>query len=262
MIDMLQYYKCNAVKIGKIYFKPSSVIDTISRCCRMIILENEKQSDPLWRSGSATLIRYAGKRYVVATRHELGITRGCDVPKDIVDTVRISTGTDVLSNIPVKACIYETDNPDEEYHDIIIFSLVDEWDTMTADSPFFSELLPFSQCDRNISLMAGYPTIPVVMNEYHDGFYDGRIAPINLKRCVYYCDIDHSSHANIPHFRTYNIRHNQYGVDGFSGGAMFSMIGDVRRYEIVLDGIIVRGGSGLAHIVDVDYLIAALSSSM
>jgi len=262
MIDIKAYCENNVVKVGNLYLRPSSVADTISRCCRMIILENDDPSQPLWRTGSATLIRYAGKRYAVATRHELGIDRGCEVSKDIVDMVRISTGTGVLANIPLKACVYETDNPEEEYHDIIIFSLVDDWDDVVADSPYFFELRPFSHCKRNISMMAGYPTIPVVMGEYHVGFYDGRIAPINIKRCVYDCDIDNGSLSKIPHFRTYKIRNALYGVDGFSGGAMFSMIGDVKKYEIVLDGIIVRGGGEFAHIVDVDYIIAALPSAV
>ena len=262
MINVPQLCKANAVKLGKIYLRPTSVVDTVSRCCRMIIRENDDPSHPLWRSGSATLIRYSGKRYAVATRHELGIARGCEVSKDIVDTVRISTGTGVLANIPLKACVYETDNPEEEYHDIIIFSLVDEWDSMAADSPYFSELSPFSHRHRNISLMAGHPTEAPVMDEYFDGLCDGQNAPINIKRCVYYCDINNGSKSKSLYFRTYTIRDAQYGVDGFSGGAMFSMIGGVRSYEIVLDGIIVRGGNGFAHIVDVDYLIVALSSSM
>jgi len=262
MIDIKSYAENNAVKVGSLYLRPSSVADTISHCCRMIIRENDDPSHPLWRSGSATLIKYKGKRYAAATRHELGIDRGCDVSKQVADTVRISSGRGILSNIPVKTCIYEMANPDQEYHDIIIFELVEYWDDMMADSPYFLELLPFSHDKRNISMMSGYPTIPVVMDQYHDGFYNGQIAPINIKRCVYYCDINNGNHVNVPYFRTYNIKKNLYGVDGFSGGAMFSMIGDVGSYEIVLDGIVVRGGNGFAHIVDVDYLIVALSSSM
>ena len=48
-------------------------------------------------------------------------------------------------------------------------------------------------------------------------------------------------------------------MDGYSGGAVFSLIGDLGNFELVLDGIIVRGGSEHIHIVDADYLVQIIS---
>jgi hypothetical protein len=49
------------------------------------------------------------------------------------------------------------------------------------------------------------------------------------------------------------------GLDGHSGGAVFSLVGQLDTFEIVLDGIILRGGKEYIYAVNVDFLIGALT---
>lgn len=71
-------------------------------------------------------------------------------------------------------------------------------------------------------------------------------------------DAQFASHAE--HFRRYTYARSDYEVNGFSGGAAFSLVGSLDRgWKVVLDGVIVRGGNGYIYVVDSDYLLRALS---
>jgi hypothetical protein len=251
------YPSVNAIKVGRLYLKPSNVYDTITRCCRMILLEADDRTLPLGRSGSATLIRHGDINYVIATRHELGIRPGAGLPKEIVETIRISSGADRLTNIPLQRCIYETSNPDQEYHDILVFEVATAWDNQGVDTPYFFPLAPFSHTDRIKSFLIGYPTVDGVMDEYLETFSPETTGTIHIKRSIGNCDIDKTFLTNIEYFRRY--LHTRPFVDGYSGGAVFSLIGELERLEIVLDGIIVRGGGQYIYIIDVDYLVKLIT---
>ena len=132
--------RLHAVKVGWIYLKPCDVYDTITRCCRMVLHEADDRTLPLGRGGSATLIKYAGINYVIATRHQLSIRPASEPTMDILDTIRISSGSGRLTNIPLKRCIYETSNPDQKYHDILVFEAANTWENQGSDSPYFFPL--------------------------------------------------------------------------------------------------------------------------
>jgi hypothetical protein len=251
------YPRINAIKVGRLYLKPSNVYNTITRCCRMVLYEADDRTLPLGRSGSATLIRHADINYVIATRHELGIRPGMELPKHTLETVRISSGVDRLTNIPLQRCIYETSNSDEEYHDILVFEAATSWNNQDIDTPYFFPLAPFSHTDRVKSFLIGYPTVDGVMDEYLETFSPETAGTIHIKRSIADCDIDKAFLTNVEYFRRY--LHTRSLVDGYSGGAVFSLIGDLERLEIVLDGIIVRGGGQYIYIVDVDYLVKIIT---
>jgi hypothetical protein len=249
----------NAIKVGRLYHKPGSVYDTLTRCCRMVFHEADDPSLPLGRAGSATLIRFCNTNYVIMTRHELRIRFGGKPPRDILETVRISSGKGQLTNIPIQRCKYEFSNLDQEYHDILVFQAADAWDTQSTDAPYFSPLAPFSRADRAKSFMVGYPTVDGVMDEYLENFTPNSAGTIHIKRSIGDCDIDSGFASNARYFKRYLHSHPQRVVDSYSGGAVFSLIGQLENLEIVLDGIIVRGGSQHIYIVDVDYLVKAIA---
>jgi hypothetical protein len=250
----------NAIKIGSFFVKPSAVAETLTRSCRIVFHEaNDSPSLPLGTAGSATLIRYCNINYVVTTRHQLGIARGGQLPIDIVETVRIASGTETLANIPLRHCIFETSNPEEEYHDILIFQAAETWDNFNRDQPDFYHLAPFFRGAREGSLLVGYPTLDGVMDEYMNGFPDDPSATIHIKRAISDCSLDSSFRTNVEHYRRYLHAKTRPIVDGYSGGAVFSIVGDVGDYRAVLDGIVVRAGARHVHIVDADYLVKAIS---
>src|SRR3954469_10494572 len=137
------YPSVNTVKVGRLYLKPGGVFETVTHCCRMVLYEADDPIFPLGRAGSATLVRYANVNYVITTRHQFNIRSG-NLPRlDILDTIRISSGIGRLSNIPLQNCVYETSNPDQEYHDILIFKAADRWGTQSLDNPYFFPIAPF-----------------------------------------------------------------------------------------------------------------------
>lgn len=248
----------NTIKVGLLHLKPNAVNETITHCCRMVVRESDDPTLPLWRSGSATLVRYAGARYVIVSRHELGLGKGEIPSREILETIRISCGSGQLSNIPLKSCIFETSNLEEEFHDILIFEAADEWDTQTADAPYFFPLAAFSTLSRKKSFVVGYPTRVDVMEEYYERFYGDSIGTIHILRSIFSCDFDASYLSNAKHYRRYLTTGNFSNLDGYSGGAVFSLVGGLEDWEILLDGVVLRGGAGQVYVVDADFLVKAI----
>ena len=93
------------------------------------------------------------------------------------------------------------------------------------------------------------------MEEYIDAYCSGFGAPIHIKRYIGNCDIDLAYKSNAEYFKRYSRAPNATPADGCSGGAIFSLIGGATNFEIVLDGVVVRGGLRDVYIVDADYLI-------
>ena len=228
----------NAIKVGRLFLKPASVNETITRCCRMVFHEAEDPTLPLGRSGTATLIQHERTNYVITTRHEIGIPPGVVPHRNILDTVRISSGIGRLTTIPLQLCIFETSNADEEFHDILIFQTPNEWSAQEADAPYFFQLEPYAQTERRASFMVGYPTHDGVMDEYLDNFSSDAVGHIHMKRQIADSQIDSGFKTNVRHFRRYT--HNVSHVDGYSGSAVFSLAGQFDTFEMVLDGIILR----------------------
>jgi len=179
----------------------------------------------------------------------------------MLDTIRISTGNGILGNIPVKRFIYETSNSDQEFHDILVFEAADEWKEKNFDLPYFFSLTPFSISNRIKSFLIGYPTLPGVMDDYFEGFISGNNAEIHMKCAIAGCDIDETYVSAAEHFRRYTHMKSRPMMDGYSGGAIFSLIGDLGSYEIVLDGIVLRGNKDFIYTVDADYVLKAIRTS-
>lgn len=250
----------NSIKVGNLFLKPSAIEDYLSRCSRMVLRESQDRNLPMWRCGSATLLRFAGINYVVMTRHQLGVPRGETPDKTALETVRIAAGMERLSNILLEHCVFETGHRDEEYHDLIFFKTAQNWKTKTADAPYFFPLTAFSLQPRQMGRLVGYPSLDGVIDGYHERFGIEPVGEINIKRSIMDCEIDPTFKSNAFHYRRYSHHHPGAVMDGYSGGAVFSMIGDVGNYEIVFDGIVVRAGESDVYIIDADYLVTVLTS--
>lgn len=92
---------------------------------------------------------------------------------------------------------------------------------------------------------------------YLDNFSSDAVGHIHMKRQIADSQIDSSFKTNVRHFRRYT--HNVSHVDGYSGGAVFSLVGQFDTFEMVLDGIILHGGKEYIYAVSVDFLIGALT---
>ncbi|MDP9630324.1 UNVERIFIED_ORG: hypothetical protein J2W85_002398 [Ensifer adhaerens] len=250
-----------AIQIGRLYLKPRAVHDWLSRSCRMLICEQPDRSLPLYRRGSSTLIRFRSKNHVVFTRHQLDIPRGRDPDTSILETVRINSGHDRLANIPLQHCIFSTSHSDEEFHDLIVCEAADQWGRRLSDAPHFFPLEPFHDGERHFSWIVGYPHIDGVIDEYHETFEPGLPGQINIKRALMDCIFDPTFRSRARHYRRYAHSRPDAVMDGFSGGAVFSLVGSIEGLRVVLDGIVVRAGPHDIYVVDSDYLLFALETS-
>jgi hypothetical protein len=251
--------RLNSVKIGSLYLKPSVAEDWMTRSCRMVLGECADRSLPLFRRGSSTLVKFRSKDYVVFTRHQLDIPRGKAPDDDVLNTVRVSSAyEDHLRNIPLQNCFFDIGNPDEEFHDLFICHAAAHWRSKTIDAPHFFQIEPFAQTERHISWIVGYPTIDGVIDEYHETFEPGVPGTINMKRVLMDCRLDHTFKSSASYYRRYTHTREGATMDGFSGGAVFSLIGNLDDLQIVLDGIVVRAGQKDIYVVDSNFLTTAL----
>lgn len=250
----------NSIKVGRLYLKSASIENHITRCCRMVLRESQNRALPMWRCGSATLLSFNGKKFVVMTRHQLEMKPGETPDKEVLETVRIAAGHERLSNILLQNCVFEVSNHDEEFHDLLIFETADDWKTKMADSPYFFPLASFARQRRQQSRLVGYPSLEGVIDQYHESFGVDPVGEINIKRSIMDCDFDPSFTSSASHFRRYRHDHPKAIMDGYSGGAIFSVVGELGNLEIVFDGIVVRAGQKDIYVIDADYLETVLSN--
>lgn len=253
----------NAIKVGQLFLKPREIEALVAKSCRMLLFESDDKSLPLGCGGSTTLIRYKGEKLVAATRHQVHIVAGRSLPAGSLDAMRVvSASEDMLSNIPLRSVRFETSHPDEEFHDVLMFEAADEWSNQNRDRPHFFELALYSNRQRRKSFVTGYPRLDVVMSEYLNDFDPARPGTIHMKQALWDCILDPDFKSNARHYRSYKLSHEHETVDGLSGGAVFSLVGELDDLEIVLDGIVVRAGKDRVQIVDANYLIQMLEANL
>lgn len=239
----------NAVKAGRFFVKASGIDDVLSESVRMVSFEFE---GILGRSGSCTLFRVGNRDFVATTRHELLIGRGRAPTDKELESVRfVTTQNGMVANIVVEQCIFERSSVDEEYHDVLVFVVAAQAEQPRNDRHAFFPCHGFAPGIRRASMFIGYPTLDGVM-DYEDNH-------VRLKKVTADCRYDESFRGNAQFHRRYSYEEEDRHVDGFSGGAVFSLMGDKADYELVLDGLIVRAGNGNLHIVDSDFLMHMVS---
>ncbi len=248
----------NGIKTGRFVLKPESLSDHLTRSCRMVVSEGVSGILPIGRTGSATLVRCEGHDCVFMTRHQLDLKPHEPPDEAILNTIRVSSGQDRLRNIPLRNCVFHTSDTDEQFADILAFRAAETWQTQTADLPYFFPLARFHKGPRVLSFMVGYPTASNSLDEYHETFYEtlevGGVGKIPMTRAIRDCVIDPAYTSHARNVRRYTLNRPAGDLDGYSGGAVFSLIGTLGTHEIVLDGIIAMAKDDQVYIVDADAL--------
>lgn len=243
----------NSVRFGFLYHKTAGLTEFLSKSVRLVAHETRFEEESfLGMTGSCTLISYRGVAYVVTTRHQLAVAPGTTPTDDRLHSLRFATGENgLMKNIPVNLVIHETSNPDQEYHDLLFFRVEPSWLEHSADRAFFMHLEEFYQGPRLISFFYGHP---LMKNEVQ---YEPLHAFIRVAHVDGKLDETFKSHSD--YLRRYEVTKTEYDVNGFSGGAAFSLIDDVGGgWRVLFDGVIVRGGTGSFYVVTTDYLLRAL----
>jgi hypothetical protein len=240
----------NGIKIGRLFFKPSNAESVLARSVRLVAL-GTRASDrtigwPFGRSGSCTLVAVGDSYYVVTTRHELDIPRGVAPEGVKLDNVMFCSPHGTLRNIAVDRCYFETSNPDEEYHDLLLFHVSHSWSRLSEEKVSFFRVQGDASRSSHVCVAIGHPTDREVID------YDGNI--FNFRTATLTCKLDAEFQSKNSHYRRYEYKEREVNLDGFSGGAVFSIVGEVDEMEAVLDGIIVRAGAGSIYAVGSQFI--------
>lgn len=246
----------NSVRVGRLYHKISGITELLSKSVRLVAHETLHEGESfLGMTGSCTLVSYRGSAYVVATRHQLDIPPGGAPSDGWLQTLRFATSEGgFLKNILVNLVIHETSNPDQEYHDLLFFRVEPSWLEHSADRAYFLALEEFYRGPRRISFFYGHPL----------GRNEIQYEPLHAYVRVAHIDgsLDDAYQSQADYLRRYSLTRSDYDVNGFSGGAAFSLVDDGSGgWRIFLDGVIVRGGSGYLYVVTSDYLVKALTTA-
>ncbi len=239
-----------AVKIGNLHFKHNSDIErTIAQSVRPVNLEYVGLTEYIGIKGSCTLLRSGKECFVACSRHQLKIPRGVQFDFSVLEHVRFASFVDDqhLTNVPVDNLLYVTNNPDEEFHDVLLFHVSSNWRDLHQERRHFFPIKKFVLCPREISWAVGYPT-------QHNRF---TYEPQKLEAVsqMIQCAFDGEHRTAVKNFKRYSIMNKHLELDGLSGGAVFSLVGELENFEIVFDGLIVRAGNGNAYVIDSSFLL-------
>ena len=244
--------KLNSIKIGNIIHKPRGGIEKLAaQSVRLVTLEDKDHPEYLGYRGSCTLVKNGTDNFIACTRHQLGLEVGQSPDVKTLRTLRFvsQTDSDILKNIPTDNCLFVENNEDEEYHDILLFHVPNDHPTFLPERPNFFPLQNFSLVERQASWIVGCPTDKMLVK------YEPQ--SVHIVTHMFDCAFNVSFKSNAQHFKQVTYDKNKSNMDGFSGGAVFSFFDGENGWEIVFDGIIVRAGNGVAHIVDASFILQA-----
>jgi hypothetical protein len=111
----------NSVRVGELCYPAKNLEGVAAKSVRLLTLE---YGEYVGFRGSCTLVKFRGRKFAVATRHQIGIPSGFEFGDKEIESVRITAiRNGMLDNILVDQCIFEESNPDQEYHDLLVFSM-------------------------------------------------------------------------------------------------------------------------------------------
>ena len=241
----------SSIKIGALFFKPKNGIEKrVARSIRPVTVEYPDLTEHLGLSGSCCLIAFRDKYFVACTRHQLSIKPEQNLVGASLDYVRFVSYVDseALRNIPVDGVIFVTDNQNEEFRDVLLFKVAKGWPDFEKEKSSFFPIENFITGPRLASWIVG---IPLSENQmvYDPNHYKALTLMLG-------CTFDGDFKSNAKHYSHYTFDDGQLDLNGFSGGAVFSLVQDSNEFEIVFDGIVTRAGSGNAYAVNSTFLRA------
>lgn len=249
-------------KINNILYKDGALYDTLQRSVRLLSgaipnPETDTYDGYFGITGSATIVRYRERQYVICTRHQIQLKRGSPPPASllnslVVTSVRepsLTTGWNRMGHIPFDRCHFDEEAGEEEYGDLLFLEVVEAYEGVGYDRPYFFEITAPKGEVREMVAVGN----PSASNTVHN---EPTVLKIFSK--AIFCDQDADFTSSASHLKRYIYTDNLPIVDGLSGGAIFSfrrLRGATRTF---LEAIIVRGGSGFLYGISTEYLISML----
>ena len=232
----------NAVKLGNLYFKPREIEAVTSRMVRPLASEYVGDEPIVGIIGSSTLLRNSKGLFAACTRHQLALNSIRPFSEEHVAHVRVTShATGHLTNITTNGVQFVSNNSDEEFSDILLFRADNDAPNLSMERPYFAHLVPTPPMPRRKSWAIGFPTGKNRMDHQEKAF--------NSVCEIIGCEFDSNFKTAARFLRRYKFVKHQATLDGFSGGAIFSLFGDIGKMIVLFDGLIVRGGGEYVYAV-------------
>lgn len=244
--------RVNSIKIGSLSYKPKKGIEgRIADSVRLVTMEDSAHPEYLGYRGSCTLVKNGTENFITCTRHQIGLKKGETPDTRTLESLRFVShiNSNFAKNIPSNNCLFVADSEEEEIHDILLFHVPTDHKEFLPERSNFFPLQKFSLLDRHASWIVGCPTLLTEVK------YD----PLSI-HCVTQmigCTFNPNFKTNARSFKQVTYDKLKADMDGFSGGAVFSLVEGEQGWEIVFDGIVVRAGNGVAHFVDSSFIMQA-----
>lgn len=216
----------------------------LARSVRPLLFENDDPNFQYSRRGSCSLVAYRGNYFVLFAEHQ----RGEDGP----ESIRIVRGFTGGPSLAVDTFLSVSASDGEEFEDIRALRVSCEHHPLEQLSDFFpiADYLPPIQSAK-LLIACGVPT-EVSSIDYEP-------AHVHVATATIACEYERQSaftaglHA-VKVITKSNRPDGLFGVDGLSGGAMYSVDGFPGNYAAHFRGTILRGGNGYLHYMDVTLL--------
>jgi hypothetical protein len=232
----------NAIKLGNLYYKSKGIEAITAKMVRPAASEYVAEEPMIGLIGSSTLLRNSKGMFVACTRHQLNLADVRPFKEDHVAHVRFTSyESGILANIPTDGVQFITDNVDEEFSDLLLFKVARDWKGSDKERPYFALLKQNPQMPRRKSWLVGFPSNQNKVIEEDKKF--------NSVCRIVGCTFDENYKTTNRFFRRYKLNQSETSLDGFSGGAVFSLFGDVGNMMVLIDGLIVRGGSDWVYAI-------------
>jgi len=214
---------------------------TLARSVRPLLFENDDQHFQYSKRGSCCLVAYRAERLIVFTEHQ----RDGYSPESIRIVQNFTGGP----SIAVDTFLSVDSKSGEEFEDLRGLKVARDHHAPEQLSDFFpiADHLPPVQ-NSKLLIAVGVPT-ELTMIDYEPAHIHAETVSI---ACTYEARSAavtglHSAKITTPPSQ----QHHAVGVDGLSGGAIFSVDGKPGAYVVHFRGTILRGGNNRLHFMDV-----------
>ena len=218
---------------------PTDHIEAMAaRCVKPLIFGDEDETGRYSHVGSCCIVRQKNKTFVLSTKHQ------CKHHSS--DAVRVFIPELGENCLPLNLISFADDvRLNDDRRDIFCFRVAKE-----LTGPYLHHAAEICDERRNskdlIYLVAATPNYEDVMK------YDPDRIDIKTVTCT--ADLSEVNSA----FRSLELRilkqPEQFIYDGFSGGGVFRIHGDVGDLAMDFDGVVVRGGNNRFHYIDISFI--------
>ena len=232
----------NGIRLGNLFIKPHDAEKITSRMVRPLASEYVEGEPILGLIGSSTLLRAKDQLFAACTRHQLQLQTTAKFDESHVAHIRVTSyEKNTLTNIPLDGVQFVADNLDEAFSDLLLFRVAADWDALNQERVYFTLLRKPLSKKRTKSWIVGFPS-----NQNH---LDMDAKNYSSVCRVVGCQYDPSYRTNNRHFRRFKLDRLEKNLDGYSGGAVFTLFGETGAHEIIFDGLIIRGGENYVYAI-------------